>query len=56
VVPIPVSPASMGVDFGMMLGTAVLLAVFLAWNRRLSRLEGAVLVLVYLGCTWFLYS
>lgn len=56
VVPIQVSPESMGLDFWMMLGTSVLLFIFLAWNLRLLRVEGAALLLVYLGCTWYLYS
>jgi len=55
VVPISVSPESMGMDFWMMLGTSVLLFIFLAWNLRLLRLEGATLLLVYLGCTWYVY-
>lgn len=55
VVPLQVSPESMGMDFWMMLGTSVLLFIFLAWNLRLLRLEGATLLLVYLGCTWYMY-
>lgn len=55
VVPIPVSPESMGLDFWAMLGISVLLLVLLATRRRLARLEGLVFLAIYSGYTVYLY-
>ena len=55
VIPIPVAAESMRFDFWMMLGVSVLLLIFLASNRKLMRIEGAVLLLIYLGYTVYLY-
>lgn len=53
--PIDVAPAVLTVDFWMMLGTSVLLMVFLFWRKRLTRIEGAVLLTAYVAYTVFLF-
>lgn len=53
--PIDVAPAVLAVDFWMMLGISVLLMTFLFWRKRLTRVEGAVLLVAYLGYTVFLF-
>lgn len=54
--PINVTPAAMQLDFWVMLGISILVLIFLATKRRLVRIEGAILLLVYLVYTVFLYT
>lgn len=54
IVPFSVNPVAMGSDYGVMLGISVLLMIFLALDRKLNRIEGAVLLLVYLAYSVFL--
>lgn len=53
--PIDVAPEVLTVDFWMMLGTSVLLMIFLFWRKRLTRIEGAVLLFAYVAYTVFLF-
>ena len=53
--PISVAPAVLTIDFWMMLGTSVLLMIFLFWRKRLTRIEGAVLLTAYVAYTVFLF-
>lgn len=55
VVPIPVSPESMRLDFWMMLGVSVLLLVLLLSNKRLVRSEGMLLMAIYLAYVGYLF-
>ena len=55
VVPIPVSPESMRLDFWMMLGVSVLLLVVLVSNKKLVRSEGVLLVVIYLSYIAYLF-
>ncbi len=55
VVPIPVSPESMRLDFAAMLVMSVLMLVFLLSRLRLARIEGLVLLGLYLGYIVYLY-
>ncbi|MCP4663423.1 MAG: calcium/sodium antiporter [bacterium] len=54
--PINVTPAAMQLDFWVMLGISVVVLIFLATKRRLVRIEGAILLLVYLVYTVFLFT
>jgi cation:H+ antiporter len=53
--PITVAPAALGLDFWVVLGISVLVLVMLATQRRLVRVEGAILLLIYLGYTLYLF-
>lgn len=53
--PIRVAPQVVGLDFWVMLGFSLLLMTFLYTRGRLRRLEGAVLLALYLAYTVFLY-
>ncbi|MEM1178329.1 MAG: calcium/sodium antiporter [Acidobacteriota bacterium] len=53
--PLAVAPGILQVDYWMMFGTSALLVVFLLTTRKLTRLEGAVLLLLYIGYTVFLF-
>ncbi len=53
--PIPVSVEALGLDYLVMLGISVLLGIFLLTNKRLVRLEGVLLLNVYLIYTIYLY-
>lgn len=53
--PIAVAPEIMRVDYWMMFGTSALLMIFLLFGRRLARIEGMVLLIVYVGYSIFLY-
>ena len=53
--PIDVAPAVLTIDFWMMLGVSVLLMIFLFWRKRLTRIEGAVLLTAYVAYTVFLF-
>ncbi|MEM7585874.1 MAG: calcium/sodium antiporter [Acidobacteriota bacterium] len=54
--PIQVAGKILAVDFWVVLGISLLLLAFLAWNRRLVRAEGALLLAAYCGYTYFLFS
>jgi cation:H+ antiporter len=54
VVPIPVSPESMQLDFAVMLGTSLLMAGFLMTRLKLTRFEGAVLLTSYVSYMGYL--
>ena len=56
VVPIPVSGEALGLNFWMMLGVSVLLLIFLLSNKNLVRVEGAVLLSIYLGYVGYLFT
>ena len=53
--PISVAPQALRLDFWVMLAISILVLVCLALRRRLQRLEGLVLLAIYLGYTVFLY-
>ncbi len=53
--PIQISAKSLAVDFWVVLGISLLLLVALVINRRLVRVEGAVLLAAYFGYTVFLF-
>ncbi|MEM8994794.1 MAG: calcium/sodium antiporter [Acidobacteriota bacterium] len=53
--PLAVATGVLQLDYWMMLGTSVLLVVFLLTSRKLRRIEGSVLLLIYLGYTVFLF-
>jgi cation:H+ antiporter len=53
--PITVSPEIIRTDYWMMFGTSVLLLIFLATAKRLSRVEGLVLLALYVGYSIYLY-
>ena len=54
--PIAVAPQAIRLDFWVTLGISVLTLAALATRRRLQRLEGAVLLALYLGYMVFLFS
>lgn len=54
--PIAVAPAVLTIDFWMMLGVSLLLTAFLFWRKRLTRVEGAVLLVTYVAYTAFLFT
>ncbi|RLU00844.1 MAG: calcium/sodium antiporter [Ketobacter sp.] len=57
--PIEISQQNFLRDYGAMTGITLLLAVFIFWprkNRQLSKPEGAVLLIGYLGYLGFLYQ
>ena len=53
----PISVAADGVlfDLAVMIGVAVLIAIFMVSGRRLNRFEGGVLVALYLGYVGYLF-
>lgn len=53
-VPIPVAAESVQIDNWVMVGTALLLFFFLALGKRLNRLEGGILLIVFLGYMGYL--
>lgn len=53
--PIVVTPKVLGLDFWVMFGISVLLLGMLATRRRVVRLEGTLLLSIYVGYTVFLY-
>ncbi|MEO1365600.1 MAG: calcium/sodium antiporter [Acidobacteriota bacterium] len=53
--PLAVAKGVLQVDYWMMLGTSVLLVIFLLSSKKLRRIEGCVLLLIYLGYTVFLF-
>ncbi|MEO1086034.1 MAG: calcium/sodium antiporter [Acidobacteriota bacterium] len=53
--PLAVAPGILQLDYWMMLGTSLLLVVFLLTSKKLSRIEGIVLLSIYLGYTVFLF-
>ncbi len=54
--PIQISAKALAVDFWVVLGISLLLLAALATHRRLVRAEGGVLLVIYLGYTFFLFS
>lgn len=55
VAPIRVAPQVVGLDFWVMLGLSLLLIAFLHWRGRLSRIEGGVLLVIYVVYIVYLY-
>lgn len=53
--PLPVEGRIAGVDQWVMLAAAIALLLFLFTGRRLSRIEGAVLLSCYIGYVWASY-
>ena len=53
--PIAVAPAVLTIDFWMMFGISILLMIFLFWRKRLTRIEGGVLLVAYVAYTAFLF-
>lgn len=53
--PISVPAAAMGLDFWVMLGISALTLVLLTLGSQLSRQEGVVLLLIYIGYTIYLF-
>ncbi|MDA8019617.1 MAG: calcium/sodium antiporter [Thermoanaerobaculia bacterium] len=53
--PISVAPAILTLDIWVMLGSSVLLMIFLFWRKRLTRVEGGVLLAGYVAYTVFLF-
>lgn len=53
--PIAVPAASMGLDYWFMFGISALTLLFLAMGKRLSRWEGIVLLITYVGYSVYLY-
>lgn len=53
--PISVPAAAMGVDFWMMFGISALTLILLTLGNQLSRQEGVVLLLIYVGYSIYLY-
>ena len=53
--PIPVTPQALALDYWVMLAISVLLMIALATQRRLVRVEGALLLAFYVGYMIFLY-
>ncbi|MCG8458674.1 MAG: calcium/sodium antiporter [Holophagales bacterium] len=53
--PISVAPEVIGLDYWMMFGTSALLLVFLLISRRLSRIEGLLLLAAYVGYSIYVY-
>ena len=53
--PLQVAPEMIGFDYWMMLGSAVLVLIFLGLSRRLSRTEGFLLLGTYLAYSVYLF-
>lgn len=53
--PLAVAPGVLTLDYWVMLGTSLLLMVFLLTSKRLTRLEGGVLLFIYVGYSMFLF-
>ena len=53
--PLPVAAGVLTLDYWMMLGTSLLLVVFLLTSKRLTRVEGAVLLVIYIGYSIYLF-
>ena len=53
--PIPVPPAAIRLDYWVVLGISILVLLALAFQRRLIRVEGALLLAVYLGYSIYLF-
>ena len=53
--PIAVPAAAMGIDFWVMFGISALTLLFLTLGSQLSREEGVVLLLIYVGYSIFLF-
>jgi cation:H+ antiporter len=51
--PVVVNPRILAFDQWVMLGSAVLLVIFLHTGRQVSRAEGAILLACYAGYTWW---
>lgn len=49
IVPIPVNPAAVALDNWVMVGFAVLLFVFLVMGKRLTRIEGGIMLALFVG-------
>lgn len=53
--PIAVAPQALALDFWVMLGITLVVLVMLLIGRSLTRLEGAILLSIYLGYVTFLF-